>query len=358
MDKNDKIWLMMARSVSGEISKEEQDELNHVLENNPLSFQHFLMLRKVWGKNLIADDSLSEEQNENVPFKRIISKAEQQRQIVDENPRAKTTRLRISKFLIYSCAASFALFAVFFFNKRDAHVISTSQQVVAAQNGSRSKVLLPDGSSVWLNGGSKLYYDGDFLGPTREVRLIGEARFDVAKQQARPFIVHTGDIDIKVHGTVFNVKYYQGDANIETTLLEGKIEVFDNTNKTQPPVFLVPNQKLIIHVEKALEPIKVNTRKTYELINLDTRLSANERMETAWVYNRIEFRAERFSELAKRLERWYNVTIDFENDSLKALTFNGSFEKETADEAFSALQKVGNFNYNIKGREVFIKPAN
>ena len=91
--------------------------------------------------------------------------------------------------------------------------------------GSRSRSLLPDGTTVWLNAGSKLYYENDFNG-TREVRLEGEAFFDVVKQTDRPFIVHTSGIDIKVLGTAFNVKSYPEDKTVETTLYRGLVQVF------------------------------------------------------------------------------------------------------------------------------------
>lgn len=360
MNIDDKIWVMMARSVSGEISAEEQEELTLFLENNPQLNQQYSMLAKLWDKKINTGDAPSEEEHERTLFKKIINKAEIERRNSGEKPDVKKKSIIPDIFFkrfIYICAASVALLAVFFLSKTNTESVSQSHQIVSAQNGSRSKVLLPDGSTVWLNGGSKLYYDYEFSGPRREVRLVGEAFFDVAEQKDRPFIVHAGKIDIKVHGTVFNVKCYQDDTNIETTLLHGKIEVFDNSHKDQPSVFLVPNQKLIVPVPKPSEPIKMMAKKTYELVNLDTKLAEKERVETAWVYNRIEFRGENFEDLAKKLERWYNVSIVFADDDIRALTFNGSFEKETVDQAFAALKKVGTFDYNIQGREIFIKSA-
>ncbi len=351
---------MMGRSMSGEISADEQRELNTLLQSDPHLNQKYSMLKKLWNKNYAQDDYLEEDNNEKTLFKKIINKAEIERQNANEiskrKPQPFIQRL-FSKRLIYAYAASVALAVVFFIGNSKQEIKTAEEQIISAQNGSRSKVLLPDGTTVWLNGGTKLYYDYEFSGPQREVRLDGEAFFDVVKQKDRPFIVHAGKIDIKVHGTAFNVKYYQGDKNIEATLLHGKIEVTDNTNKAKPSVFLVPNQKLIIPVAEPLKTEKSEAKKTYELVNLDTKLQEKERIEIAWVYNRIEFRGETFEELARKLERWYNVKIEFEDDHVKALTFNGSFEKETAEQAFNALQKVGAFNFNIQGREIFIRSS-
>ncbi len=358
MDSNNKIWIMMGRSLSGEISADEQSELNDLLNSDPYLNQQFSMLKQLWNKNLPEDDVLDEENKERFLFKKIINKAEIERQhAVDlsETKSISVFRKIFPKRLILAYAASVALAAIFFLNKPSPSVASKPEQIVAAQYGSRSKVLLPDGTTVWLNGGSRLYYDFEFSGPTREVRLDGEAFFDVVKQKGRPFIVHAGKIAIKVHGTAFNVKCYAEDKNIETTLLHGKIEVTDKTNKARPSVFLAPNQKLIVPVKTAQSKISTEAKAAYELISLDTKLQEKERIETAWIYNRVEFRAERFEDLAKKLERWYNVSIEFEDDSVRALTFNGSFEKETVDQAFSALKKVASFDFKIQGREIRIK---
>jgi transmembrane sensor len=358
MDSNNKIWIMMGRSLSGEISADEQSELNDLLKSDPYLYQQFSMLKQLWNKSLAEEDVLDEENKERFLFKKIINKAEIERQHAVELTETKSTSIfkkLFSKRLVLAYAASIILVALFFLNRPSPLVASKPEQIIAAQYGSRSKVLLPDGTTVWLNGGSKLYYDFEFSGATREVRLDGEAFFDVVKQKGRPFIVHAGKIDIKVHGTAFNVKCYADDKNIETTLLHGKIEVTDKTNKTRPSVFLVPNQKLIVPVRTAQSNVSAESKRAYELINLDTKLQEKERIETAWIYNRVEFRAERFEDLAKKLERWYNVSIEFEDDSVQALTFNGSFEKETADQAFNALKKVAAFDFEIQGREIRIK---
>ncbi|MBC8053021.1 MAG: FecR family protein [Sphingobacteriaceae bacterium] len=357
MDSNDKIWILMSRSLSGEISAEEESELAALLESHPDLNQQYFMLKKLWNKSFTSANIPEEEKDERALFKKIINKAETERrnatEIFEEKPEPLLIRL-FSKRLLFAYAASIAAVLIFFITRPVQNIEQQPEQLITAHNGSRSKILLPDGTTVWLNGGSKIYYDYEFSGPLREVRLDGEAFFDVAKIKDRPFIVHAGKIDIKVHGTAFNVKYYQDDKNIETTLLHGKIEVSDNTNKEKPSIFLVPNQKLIIPAERSVSA-KAPSKKAYELLNLDTKLEEKERIEIAWIYNRMEFRGESFEDLARKLERWYNVTITFEDDAVKSLMFNGSFEKETAEQAFSALQKVAAFNFKIQGREIFIK---
>jgi len=99
---------------------------------------------------------------------------------------------------------------------------SAKASEVISKPGARTKLLLPDGTEVWLNSGSKLNYKKDFNTHFREVELEGEAFFDVVKDAAHPFIVHTSGIDVKVLGTVFNVKSYPQDENNRSYSASGR----------------------------------------------------------------------------------------------------------------------------------------
>lgn len=243
----------------------------------------------------------------------------------------------------------------------------TEQDPIVANNGSRSRSLLPDGTTVWLNAGSKLHYENDFNGATREVRLEGEAFFDVIKQPERPFIVHTSGINIKVLGTAFNVKSYPEDKTVETTLYRGLVEVSRQEDITEKTIQLKPNEKLILAKQAAIEepelsdvkaPVKKQLPANFVITHIDSTKKESERFETAWLYSRLEFRGNRFEELAHKLERWYNVTIVFTDDNVKNLNFNGSFEKENVEQAFKALKvAVPSFIYKIENHEISVSSA-
>ena len=121
---------------------------------------------------------------------------------------------------------------------------------VLAQKGSRTRTILPDGSTVWLNAGSKISYKPGLSGTTREVILEGEAYFDIVKRAGRAFIVHTKEIDISVLGTAFNVKSYPNDKTIETTLIRGLVSITRNSGKPEKPVYLRPHQKFILAINE------------------------------------------------------------------------------------------------------------
>ncbi|MBO9661242.1 MAG: FecR family protein, partial [Chitinophagaceae bacterium] len=241
--------------------------------------------------------------------------------------------------------------------------VADNDHQVIAQKGSRTRAILPDGSTVWLNAGSSIRYGKTFNDKIREVTLYGEAYFDVVKQPDRPFIVHAGDINIKVLGTSFNVKSYPEDDLVETTLIKGLVQINQPGNK--PAIYLHPNQKISLPSGKN-EPspapsgdLMVNTPEQKKALpegvaTLDTSLTEKERIETAWLFNRLEFRDDNFEALAKKLERWYNVTIHFEDEKAMQLVFNGSIESESVEQAFKALQAAVPFKYTIKGNEIFI----
>lgn len=240
-----------------------------------------------------------------------------------------------------------------------------SQQEVVAQKGSKIRTLLPDGSTVWLNAGSKISYPANFDGPIREVSLKGEAFFDVVKNPDRPFIVHTADIDIRVLGTAFNVKSYEEDKTVETTLIRGLVQITrSNAAAAQDPIYLHPNQKIVLQknnpVPQANSQAEGAATQTQakniseHITNLDSTRRQEELVETAWVYNRLEFRGDSFEELARKLERWYNIEIHFEDEAAKDLEFNGSLESETVEQAFQALKAAVPFSYTIKGNEIYI----
>jgi transmembrane sensor len=233
---------------------------------------------------------------------------------------------------------------------------------VSTKNGSRTKIQLPDGSQVWLNAGSKLDYDKTFGSQLREVYLSGEAFFDVVKNPQVPFIVHTRTADIKVLGTAFNVRSYLTDKTTETSLIRGSVEVFAK-NSTQKWV-LKPDEKLVLQNDKVTElaavkaapgeykvrqlPAAAVKKLTYAISDTTTPV------ETAWVDDKTYFTDEPFADVAKKLERRYDVVFEFKNAVREKMLIHGTFKKETLQQALEALQFSFGFNYTIENKTVLI----
>jgi transmembrane sensor len=367
MEMPERIWHLVARVLNSEASFEEEEELLELLQNNPHLQQQYELLKRVWTEK--AGENKDEEQAKQYILK-IINKAE----IKKDNVVWQTTRRRrrrriiaISSFVIiiitagiwWNMSGSRPGGAVTLSYTQDNVKPQPGEAALAAPNGSRISSLLPDGSTVWLNAGSRLFYENDFTGNTREVRLEGEGFFDIVKKPGQPFIVHASGMDIRVLGTAFNVKAYPDDAIMETTLYRGSVQVSVKENNNGP-IELKPNEKLVVQrsdqsiiVEEDDKPVLKKVPEVV-LIHIDSTKKENERFETAWRYSRLEFRGDNFTELARKMERWYNVTIVFKGEDVKELNFNGSFEKETIEEALAALQTANVFHYEINKNEISI----
>jgi ferric-dicitrate binding protein FerR (iron transport regulator) len=166
-------------------------------------------------------------------------------------------------------------------------------------------------------------------------------------------------------GTVFTVKSYPSDNTIETTLLKGSIEVHKRDDPDSSRVILRPSQKLVFNKQHQTETVrstspdaKPSPARIIESGILVTTIPKNKpdslRKETSWVYNKLVFDGDRFDELAVKIERWYNVHINFENERVKQYRFKGVFENESIEQALDALKMTAKFSYHIDGNEIHI----
>jgi ferric-dicitrate binding protein FerR (iron transport regulator) len=362
MESQDKIWHLIAKALNAEASGPEQEELFEILRQDASLQQQYDLLTRIWKEK---DENIQVEVNDAArnTISRIISKAELEGRHIIE-PSTRKSRFKRTGIWLAAASVVVILIAGWFLKRTQSPLkVGIKQEALEARRGSSSKNLLPDGTTVWLNAGSKLYYENDFNGATREVRLEGEAFFDVVRQPEHPFIVHTAGIDIKVLGTAFNVKSYPEDKTVETTLYRGSVQVFREEDPQQTTIHLKPNQKLILLKQAAnkpsglsdVKPTAVKKIPASFIAHIDSTKKESERFETAWIYSRLEFRGDGFEELARKLERWYNVTVVFTDEKVKLLSFDGSFEKENVEQAFAALKEANDlFNYKIKNHEILV----
>ncbi|MBN2214854.1 MAG: FecR family protein [Bacteroidales bacterium] len=231
--------------------------------------------------------------------------------------------------------------------------------------GSRSKILLPDGTDIWLNSGSRLKYDRHFGRHNRNISLEGEAYFNVTSGKKLPFIVNTSGLTIKVLGTAFNVKAYPEENFIETTVERGTVQVLGDLKSPAMPngVVLKANQKLLYTlkdetkksagqsdenktVKQPVSVLKPNTAK------LDDNIST--KIYTSWKDNRWIIEREELQSLAVKLERRYNVAVVIGDESLKHYVFSGILEDETLEQVLEAIQLTAPILYKINQKQVVL----
>lgn len=203
-----------------------------------------------------------------------------------------------------------------------------AMQTITVPAGQRVNVDLPDGTNVWLNAGTVMKYPLSFLKDKREVTIDGEAYFDVAKNEKVPFIVQTPTLNVKVLGTKFNVIASSKRNVFETTLMEGKINVFSPKNEKNA-IILLPNQKATFNQGKLLIS-KVDDFEEYR-----------------WKEGLYCFKDKTFREIIQNLEKYYDINIIINKKNIDNEVLTGKFRiVDGLDYALRVLQNSVKFDYH------------
>jgi transmembrane sensor len=211
----------------------------------------------------------------------------------------------------------------------DAIMEQSVSSEIHAPMGSRVSFKLPDGTKGWLNSGSSLTYSIPFNND-RNVALVGEAWFDVAPNQQHPFEISTGQSKVKVLGTSFNVSAYQEAEYIEVVLQQGKVEFYKHNLAEK--ITLTPSQKLVYSNGK----VDVTT--------------TDPSKHQAWTDGKLVFRGDNMAEVARRIERWYNVKVILEDQDLDNYSFRATFEDDSLEEVLRLLGMTSPIDYIITPR--------
>lgn len=342
------IYRLISRKIAGEATPAELSMLDKLLQEEPAWQYKYEMLARHWQAASQQEDDGSAATRYLELWQEMGARNINTLHAAPEAPR----RRQYTRWL--AAAAFMGLLATtgMYFLRRDKTTAATSE--VATASGSRSKMLLPDGTQVWLNAGSRIVYNNlRFNSSNREVQLDGEAFFDVAPNSSHPFIIHTSRASVTVLGTAFNIRAYPGDLQFEASLIRGAIEV--HAKGYEKPVRLRPNEKIVINtpaiVQQQLQPVKILPL-TY--VSDPSASTDSLIMETAWVENRLAFTSKPFELLAVDMERWYNVKFNFSDEAIKQVKFTGVFSSESLEQALTALQLTGDFKFRIVKNEVYI----
>ena len=215
-----------------------------------------------------------------------------------------------------------------------------SDIVVEAPLGSKTKLTLPDGSTVWLNAGSKMVYSQGFGVSDRRLVFQGEGYFEVEKNDEMPFLVQTHDVNVTVVGTKFNFRNYPEDEEAVVELLEGKVAL-ENQLKEEVVRYLSPNEKMVLH--KATGEMDITSTKVKEA--------------TLWTESILLFDEDLLPDIVRELERSYHVQIEIENEDLKQTRFYGQFNllEQTIYDVLDMLSETGKLKYHEEGKVIYLK---
>jgi ferric-dicitrate binding protein FerR (iron transport regulator) len=350
-----KFMELMAKSMGKTATTEELAELETFLEQSP----EYRKLHQVNDalKGNIKQTGISKEKDISTKLEDLWYKIKS----ADESP---VTDEKIIKPLFnwrWAAAAVLVLGLAggVFYTLRLREFNQTSATVmheVHVPYGTTQKLVMPDGTKVKLNAGSTFIYPEKFSKNTRDVSLTGEGFFEVTKNARKPFLVHTNRLIVKVLGTVFNVKAYDDDKTIETTLLKGKVQVELNNNP-EKTIILLPNEKLMVTnniSQTRLQSKGNNVPKIEYQVTTLPMVKPEEIKETAWIDNKILFTNELFEDVAKQIERKYNVQVIFEDQALKTEQISGLLDKESLQEAMQIIEQTTPFKFRMEGKNIYL----
>lgn len=213
--------------------------------------------------------------------------------------------------------------------------IPLTNQIVVPRGGEYS-LTLSDGTKVWLNSETKLKFPVRFTGDKREVQLIGEAYFEVKHNEKVPFVVHVQQTLVKALGTRFNISAYSDQNYTTTTLVDGKVEITNHLSRAM----LKPGDQSIS--QKGTSLIKVKEVNTF--------------LYTSWTTGVLEFENMELSNIAKQLERWYDVKISFSSNHIKDVRFTGAIKRKKPFEfTLRMIEMVADVKFSVQGKQVTVE---
>lgn len=214
------------------------------------------------------------------------------------------------------------------------------QNTISTPNGGKYEIILPDGTKVILNSASSLTFPTAFIGAEREVKLDGEAYFEVAKDKKKRFIVNSGIQSVEVLGTHFNISAYPDEQAIKTTLVEGSVKV----SAGQYSTLLVPGQQSVTGRDGA-----GNISKNY--VDIDK--------EIAWKNGILSFEQDDVKSVMRKISRWYDVAIEYSGD-FPDERFFGEISRQSNLSEVARILELNNIHLEIKGKTVkvsYVPPA-
>lgn len=326
---------LIEQFLSGQLTDSEEKELLNWIDKTPNSFVIFQneqeRLRPIIAKQKNEDVNLQ--------WKLLINKIQ-----------GKTILRQYRSKRIYFSAVAAILFVAFILGAVfETEITDQFKEVsiteVSTPGGEKTSLVLPDGTKVQLNACSKLLYPKKFKGKIREVELVGEAFFEVTPGKNNPFIVKTKELNIRVLGTAFNVEAFPDAAEVSTTLVHGKVILEKETmDKTITLAEMNPYEHAVFKTDKQ---------------EISVQKESNVDQYIAWKDGKLVFMNAPIEEVAKKLELWFNVSVQIESEKLKTAHFTGTFTNESIDQVLKLLKISFPIEYTIiklENREVTGSP--
>ena len=334
-EENKHIDELIANYLTEGLDKNALDELKTWIAASAENQQYFIRQREIWFSAVSREAASVYDKDK--AFENFRNRVESQKEI------QSTSRRGFSLSALWRYAAVVAIIIAvgcISYWQGEVNVKDTFADIsVEAPLGSKTKLYLPDGTLVWLNAGSRMTYSQGFGVDNRKVELEGEGYFEVKRNEKIPFFVKTKDLQLQVLGTKFNFRDYPEDHEVVVSLLEGKVGL-NNLLREEKEAVLSPDERAVLN-------------KANGLLTVESVTASN---ASHWTDGYLFFDEELLPDIAKELERSYNVKIHIANDSLKTFRFYGNFvrREQNIQEVLEALASTEKMQYKIEERNITI----
>ena len=334
-EENKHIDELIANYLTEGLDKNALDELKTWIAASAENQQYFIRQREIWF-SAVSREAASVYDKDRA-FENFRNRVESQKEI------QSTSRRGFSLSALWRYAAVVAIIIAvgcISYWQGEVNVKDTFADIsVEAPLGSKTKLYLPDGTLVWLNAGSRMTYSQGFGVDNRKVELEGEGYVEVKRNEKIPFFVKTKDLQLQVLGTKFNFRDYPEDHEVVVSLLEGKVGL-NNLLREEKEAVLSPDERAVLN-------------KANGLLTVESVTASN---ASQWTDGYLFFDEELLPDIAKELERSYNVKIHIANDSLKTFRFYGNFvrREQNIQEVLEALASTEKMQYKIEERNITI----
>jgi transmembrane sensor len=363
----ERFYQLLFRKFNGEITEEETAQLTDMLKAYPELSGSFATAQWLWEQANVASSRRTTEQSNRLlerHLKRLQEATQDEAPVLDpvleeEFPTSTPKKRYWAAAGMGGITLCLTILAIYIYKAGNTAKCANQEppNVVMTRPGSKSKLILPDGTTVWLNASSKLSYSNDFLRKGRHVHLDGEAYFEVAPNADHPFIINTDVMNVKVLGTAFNLRAYAGDKEAEAVLISGKIEV-QVTRRPDERYLLRPFEKIAVLDKKVMIINGIKQKKaekslvisSINFFDKDSTVA-----ETAWIDNKLIFNGEPLSDLATRMERWFGTHITVKDSSLQNFKVSGSFKNESLEDALKAISLITGCKYRLEEHQATLQ---
>jgi len=342
---NNAFLLLVSKKLSGEATDEELKTLDAAISANSGFQKQYTILQKYWAEQHstnqeFVDDALNKVLLQlDLPVKAPLPS-------LDAYHQQPAIRRLIPRMAAAACLIAFVIAGLLLLNlkygKKAAPAEMSNLEKKQNSKGTKSVIELSDGSKVWLNADSKIQYPALFAGDTREIFLNGEAFFEVAKNPQKPFIIHLAKGTVRVLGTSFNIRAYDNEKVVETSVATGKVAFIPrySSQKMADTVFITPNKKVKYHFYE-------------ESISIAPTLVTDDK---AWTEGKLIFKAMTLFDITTELERNFGKKAVFLDDAAKDYIFTGSFQNNTLEEImyYLSLSKSKTIYYRITSNELIV----